>query len=1129
MKNYLFRILRMTANSFLMLFITSLFSGVLFAYTSDAQSIDDIRISLKLDQQDLPQVFKEIEEKSGMSFTYQFSTTLFKDNPSRISLQAENETLSKILYDIAGQSGLSFKQVNENISVKVRNTELFSAGTTSAVEEIKIKGTVLDEKGNSIPGATVLVKGTTTGTATDLNGAFSFNVPDGATLIISFVGYVTQEVAIGNRQNIEVVLKEDAAQLDEVVVVGYGSQKKSDLTGAISSLNADDLTSGGTVSNVAQAIQGRASGVVVTQNSKAPGGSMSIRIRGANSVSSSNEPLYVVDGFPTDNGININPEDIASMEILKDASATAIYGSRGANGVVLISTKRGKAGEGNIAINAYTSTQNVIMPFNMLDGKDYMNLANDLYKEINGQENQENGAYTASQLASDVNTDWIDVTTRRSLVQNYSLQITGGSEKTKILTSLGYFDQEGVLNNTSFSRLSGRVNVDHQINDYIKTGVTMMAQRENSNYQVYDGNILNSNVLYSILTYDPTVPVYNADGSFARPPGGRGDNPLANLTARQNDVQKSTLNGSMFLEIALAKGLKARIDAGTEIREDRLGGYLSRASYQGGINDGVANLSSYSLTHNLFDMFLTYDKDINDRHTFQVMGGYSYEKYINESNGINVYGFSTDLYGYNNVGAASTITGVSSGKSENLLVSFFGRGNYSLDDKYLFTFTVRADGSSRFGEENKWGVFPSGSFAWRVVDEDFMQNQTLFSDLKFRMGYGRTGNERIGNYASYGLVSNAKYTYDGFTNSSGTYLNNTSPENSKLKWETTDQYNLGVDFSLFDNRLTFNLDGYYKRTDNLLIRVNLPKYSGYSSGLSNVGSTENKGFEFGMEYQVPTSSDFSWKTGLNFSVNKNKVLSLGDQSEILLTSSKPIGNVSEESYAIIQEGQPLGSLYGYKYIGVLQEGETYAPQPNSKAGDPLFVDVNGDGLITSADRSIIGSAYPKFTFGFNNSFFYKNFDLSLFFYGKVGNDLLNMTRMNLEWNRTEESLNRWTPSNTETDIPRNGFFYSQYGGYINDHFIEDASFVRLRNITLGYNVPLKTKAVQSIRIYAMGENLFTISNYSGWDPEVDTKGYENDNLVKYGGNAQSANAGAGLDFNSYPSMRSFTIGISAKF
>ncbi|MEJ4088982.1 TonB-dependent receptor [Galbibacter orientalis] len=1000
----------------------------------------------------------------------------------------------------------------------------------SFAQEKTITGTVTDsESGIPIPGANVMVQNTTKGAVTDFDGNYSISVEEGATLLFTYIGYKEKKVLVGGANAINVSMEISASELEEVVVVGYGSQKKSDLTGAIASLSSEDLTSGGSVSNVAQAIQGKASGVVVTQNSKAPGGSMSIRIRGNNSVSSTNEPLYVVDGFPTDNGVNINPDDIASMEILKDASATAIYGSRGANGVVLITTKRGKEGVSSITVNSYTSVQNVINPFNMLNGKDYMNLANDLYMEIPGQEGQTNGVYTKSQLQSDVNTDWVDATTRTGIIQNYGFQITGGTEKTKILTSVGYFDQDGVLKNTNFSRVSGRINIDHQINNFMKTGVSMMAQREKSNYQIYSGNILNSNVLYSILTYDPTVPVYNSDGSFARPPGGRGDNPLANLHARQNDSQKDAFNGTLYFEFDLAKGLKARMDAGTEIRYEGIGTYLSRDSYQGSIDNGVASTVDYNLTHNLFDLFLTYDKQFAENHKFQIMGGYSYEKYVNTQKGINVYGFSTDIFGYNNLGAASTITGVSSYKSENSLASFFGRANYTFSDKYLLTFTVRADGSSRFGEDNRWGVFPSGSFAWRVINESFMENQKMFSDLKFRIGYGKTGNERIGNYASYGLVSNASYTFNGEQNSSGTYLNNTSPENSKLKWETTDQYNVGVDFGFFNNRLKFNLDGYYKETKNLLIRTNLPLYTGYRSGLNNVGAIENKGFEFGVESKNFVKENFTWSTLLNFAVNRNKVKSLGGQSEILLTSSKPVGNVSEEAYAIIREEEPLGSLFGYKYVGVLQQGETYAAQPNSVAGDPLFEDVNGDGIISSADRTIIGNASPDVTFGFTNNFTYKDFDFSVFIYGNAGNDLLNMSRMNLEWNRTQESLNRWTPQNTDTDLPRNGFYYSQYGGYVNNHFIEDASFIRLRNLTVGYTLPLESESIRSIRLYLMGENLFTITSYSGWDPEVDTKGYENNNGISSGGNQQAANAGAGLDFNSYPSMLTFTFGLSVNF
>lgn len=996
-------------------------------------------------------------------------------------------------------------------------------------ERITVQGTVVgSEDGMPIPGANIIEKGTTNGSVTDFDGNFSIKVSQDATLVISFLGFANKVVRIEGKTNFQIALESSASDLDEVIVVGYGTQRKSDLTGAISSVSGEDLTKGGAVSNVAQALQGKASGVTVTQNSNAPGGSMSIRIRGSNSVSSSNEPLYVIDGFPTTNGNNINPDDIASMEILKDASATAIYGSRGANGVVLITTKRGKAGQSSISYTGYTSFQKATKPFQLLGSQDYMLLANDLYSEIEGQENQEFGTYTQSQLNSTVNTDWIAATTRNGKIQNHNIQFRTGGDKTQVLSSIGYFNQEGILKNTNFERVSGRINIDQTFNEYIKSGASILAQRETSNYQIYDGNILNSNVLYSILTYDPTVPIYNDDGSFGRPPGGKGDNPLANLVSRINDLTKDKFNGTMYLEVTPSEGLSVRMNAGTEITHDQIGGYLPKSTYQGSIDNGVANVADYSLTHNLIDVVVNYKNVFNKKHSISVLGGYSYEKFINQNKGINAYGFSTDLFEYNNLGAASTITGISSYKSENMLVSFFGRANYSFDDKYLVTLTVRTDGSSRFGEDNKWGTFPSGSFAWKIINENFMADQSTFSELKLRAGYGKTGNERIGNYASYGLIANSQYTFDGETNTSGTSLSSNSPENTSLKWETTSQYNVGVDFGLLKNRINFSLDAYYKQTDDLLIKVNLPLYSGYTSGLSNVGSIENKGIEFSANSKNFVG-EFSWETQLNLAVNENKVLSLGKENEILLTSSKPFGSVSEENYAIIREGEPLGSLFGYKYLGVIQQNENYEPQPNSSPGDPKFADLDGDGKITSADRAIIGSAHPKLTFGITNNFKYKDFDLSFFLYGNVGNDLLNMTRMNLEWKRTTDALNRWTPENTDTNIPRNGFYYSKYGGYINDHFIEDASFLRLRNLTLGYNVPFKTEIIESLRVYVIAENLFTITGYSGWDPEVDTKAYENDSSIRQSGNSQSANAGAGLDFNSYPSMRSFTFGINLNF
>ena len=1000
---------------------------------------------------------------------------------------------------------------------------------TSAPWAITVSGQVTDDTGEGLPGVNIVVKETSRGAVTDIDGNYRIVAPLAeSVLVFTFVGYLTQEIVVGNQQEINVELVSDVTSLDEVTVVGYGTQKKRDLTGSVVSLKSEDLTLGGTVSNVAQSLQGRAAGVMVTQNSKAPGGSMSVRIRGSNSISSTNEPLYVVDGFPTVNGADINPNDIASLEVLKDASATAIYGARAANGVILITTKRGEAGENKISYDGYVGVQRVRNPFDMLAGQQYMRLANDLYQEIEGQENIQNGVYTASQLQSEVNTDWIEETTRQGVVQNHNIQFKGGSEKTRVLTSLGYFDQQGVLKNTDFSRVSGRINIDQEVNDYVRAGASLFAQRENSNYKVYDGNILNSNVLYSILTYDPTVPVYNTDGSFGRPPGGKGDNPLANLVGRINDKQLDKLNGNMFVEIEPIEGLTARIRGGIETVHNAQGSYLPRSTYQGSIDNGVASVYQYTFNHQLLDGWITYAKTIGDIHSLNVLAGYSYEKRSSESQNVQVKDFSTDLFSFNNLGAASTITGVSSGKTENLLTSFFGRVNYSLMDKYLFTFTLRTDGSSRFGENNRWGTFPSGSFAWRLSDEAFIQDLGLFTDLKFRAGYGKTGNDQVGNYASYALISNTHVTFDGATNTAGTHLSQSTPENSSLKWETTSQYNAGFDMSFFEARLALTIDGYFKKTTDLLIRKNLPSYSGFTSGQSNVGSIENKGLEFDITSRNLVK-ELRWDTKLNFAFNRNKVLSLGGESDILITSSKPVGNVSEEQFAIVSEGEPLGSLYGYVYEGVIQEGEAYAPQPNAQPGDPRFADVNKDGAITSADRTIIGSANPDFIFGITNSFYYKNFDLSIFINGSQGNDLLNMSRMNLEWQRTTEALDRWTPENTNTDIPRNGFYYSQYGGYINSHFIEDASFVRLRNLTLGYTLPVNGKIVESCRLYFMAENLLTLTQYSGWDPEVDTKRYENDPLVKNSGNSQTANAGAGLDFNSYPSMQSFTFGLNVTF
>ena len=1005
-----------------------------------------------------------------------------------------------------------------------------------------ITGTVTDEANtNPLSGATISVKGTTNAAVADAEGKFSIRVPSGnATLLVSYIGYETKTVTVnGQTTSLNVAMSSALGnQLSDVVVVGYGTQKRSDLTGAITTVKASDLTHGGTVTNVGQALQGRAAGVMVVQNSKAPGGSISIKVRGPNSINSSNEPLYVVDGMPTTNGVDLNPDDIESMDILKDASATAIYGARGANGVVIITTKRGKTGKPQISYNGYYGVQRIIDHYTMLNGKQYMTLANDLYEEIDGQQGQKYGVYTQSQLQSDVNTNWIKETTRPGTVSNHNVQYQSGGEYTKVLGSFGYMGQEGILKNTNYNRISGRVNIDQKINDYIKTGASVYAQRTKSNVQNYGGNILQSNVLLGILTYDPTVPVYNADGSFGRPPGGRGDNPLANLLGRQNDLTQDRLNGVAYLEVKPIKELTARVNAGTEITHAFTGTYLPRSTYQGGIDNGVASTSDVTADRQLFDATLNYSKDFNEKHNFGALIGYAYERSTSDVRNIGVKGFSTDVFGYYNLDAASTITGVSSGKSEYLLISMFGRLNYSYLDKYLVTFTVRRDGSSKFGENHRWGYFPSGALAWRLDKEQFIENLNLFSSLKLRLGYGRTGNDQTPSfYPAYDLVGATHLTFDGSSNVGGTHPIPSSPENIDLKWETTSQYNLGLDMGFLRNRISVSLDAYYKKTTDLLLARNLPLYSGFTTQQANVGSLENRGFEVDITSHNITGSKFTWDSRANIAINRNKVLDIGG-TDIFLTSSKPLGTVSEEQFAVIREGEPLGSLFGYVYTGVIQQGENYGPQPNSKPGDPKFADISGpngtpDGIIDNNDRTIIGSAMPKFIYGVTNSFYYGGFDLSVFFHGSVGNDLLNMTRMNLEWKSTADALNRWTPDNTNTDIPRNGFFYMKHGGYINSHFIERASFLRMKNITLGYTLNTHSKAIRSARLYVSLENLFTITKYSGWDPEVDTKAYEANPLQSNASGSpkggQTASGGSGLDFNSYPAMRTATIGINLNF
>ncbi|ETZ20360.1 TonB-dependent receptor [Pedobacter sp. V48] len=979
---------------------------------------------------------------------------------------------------------------------------------------IKVSGKVSDAKGEGIPGVSVKVKGGKVGALTDGSGNYALTAPDAQSILqFSFIGFDSQEFAVGSKTQINVTLKESQNDLEQVVVVGYGTSKKKDLTGAISSISKESLNLGGVTSNVAQAIQGRASGVQVSQASSAPGGSTLIRIRGGNSIKSTNEPLYVVDGFITDNGKDIAPSDIEDIQILKDASATAIYGSRGANGVVMITTKRGKAGKSVVELESYYGTQRIKEKPELMNATDYKAITN--AKAIEQGNPPE---YTAADLASTTNTDWFSLATRNASVQSHNLSITGGNEDTRISISGNYFGQVGALKKTDFNRYSGRFNIDHKVSKRFTTGANIYAARSFSEFKTYDGNIVPSNVLYGILFSSPAIAPYNADGTYARRNGR--DNPLAWLLEPTNDRYNNKMTANIFGELQIIDGLNLRVNAGTEFSATKEGTYLPTTLVSGEKVKGQASVNEVNATRNLIETYLNYKKVFNGIHSFAALAGFSYQFDQNERHYTQVQNFTTDKYLYNNLSAGAERIGAITNKEEEIRYSYFGRLNYALKDKYLATFTLRQDASSKFPTKNRVGYFPSGSLAWRVSDEEFMKNNTVFSNLKVRAGYGVTGNDRIANYiymSTYGptgvSLSEESDLYGG--------LVATRLPNPDLKWESNYQFDAGIDMGFLNDRINVTADYYHKTTTDLLLDIPVPQEFGFTVQTVNAGELQNQGVELSINTRNVETDNMTWNTTLNIAYNKQKATDLFGRPYIISQTSNPDGSVPAADFTKLVVGRELSELYGYVYDGVIKTDEVYAPQPLSKPGDPKYKDLNGDGAITADDRQILGNAYPHYVLGFNNSFTYKGFELGVFFQGAFGADLYNMNRLLLETYTGTDALQRWTPQNNNTDIPRNGYFTSKYGGYINSRFVENASYVKLKNLTIGYNIPTSKigflKGVSKAKIYFTAQDIFTITNYSGPDPEVSTNDAGNSNLR------------AGLDFNAYPAYRSFTLGLKLNF
>ena len=976
---------------------------------------------------------------------------------------------------------------------------------------ITVQGTVRGSEGELLPGVTVVVRGTTNGTATDVNGNYRLeDVPSGGTLVFSFVGLKTREIPVNGRSVIDVSLEKESIGLEEVVAVGYGSQRKRDLTGSVASVSTENLESL-PLPSIGDAMQGKAAGVQIISNGT-PGSDPTFLIRGAGTINNNN-PLLVIDGVPTQSGLNqLNMEDVESIQVLKDASATAIYGSRGANGVIIITTKKGTSGKGRINFNAYYGIQEATSMVDVLDASQFAALHNDM---------MENAGLATNPAYSDPSslgegTDWVGALFGTAPIQNYTLSYSGGNEKTTYYISGNYFDQEGIVINTGFKRYAFKVNSETQLFDRVRFGNNLSLNHDDK----YSGSYSILDALRAL----PTQPIYNADGTYSGPvgmPSWVGDivNPVGRATINENTTLGYNLLGSFFGEIELLEGLVFKSQAGIKANfwQDR--NWAPKYDFEPTPQElsYLGESFNKSITWN-WDNTFTYNTTINDVHRLTVLAGTSAQenkfKFISAS----IQEFASDRTQQLDNGLSQKDVG-GNGSSWSLM-SYIGRVNYSYADKYLVTATVRRDGSSRFGENNKWGIFPSGSLAWRISEEDFMQSASQIDDLKLRAGYGVTGNQEIGNYSFASALSTIKYNFNN------NLVNAVVPivmPNPNVQWESQKQVNIGFDATLFDQRLAVTFDAYQKNTEDMLVPMAVPITTGYSDiavPFINAGEVVNKGIELTVTSHN-LRGEVTWDTDFNISFNQNEVKSLND------TIPMARGSVGfNQQIARIEAGQPMDVFYGFVTDGIFQtqaEVDQHALQvpgddvyARTSAGDIRFRDLNSDGIIDDDDRTYIGNPNPDFIFSLNNRFAYKGFDLTVFLQGVYGNDIYNANRiwnegMAVAQNQNISTLNRWTGEGTSDDMPRAVFNDPNKNIRPSNRFVEDGTYLRVKNVTLGYTLPgqvTQKVRMESARIYVSGTNLLTFTDYSGFDPEVGANG---------------------IDLSTYPVTRTVSMGININF
>lgn len=952
---------------------------------------------------------------------------------------------------------------------------------------------VVDELG-PLPGAAVLVKGTTNGQAVDNNGVCTISsVPDKAVLVISCLGYDDTEVIWNGKSDITVRMKSSSQLLDETVVVGYGTQRKKDLSGAIAQVKGDVINEYSTLS-VANALQGRVAGVEISQLNGQPGAGMQVRIRGANSIKGSNDPLWIIDGFPGDINM-INTSDIESVEILKDASATAIYGSRGANGVVIVTTKRAKQGDLHVEYNGSAGVQTLTKTLEMLSGDEYMHYLNDK-AAIQGNP----AVFTPEQIAANQwSTNWQDEITRPALLTDHSVSVSGGNDKMQSIVGASWFRQDGIVKRSGYQRASINAKLNYNISKYVSTNANIIYS-----YTVHDQ--MNSQgggtsaIVSSFKTSPLATPHYD-DGTwndFVSQPAG-GLNPVAYLYEVSNRWRSNRIVANAGITIRPVSGLSIQLTGNVRNGLSRKD-YFKTKKYPNSV--GEASISFGDTMDLSGNGIITYDKSFG-KHNLNVMGGVTYEQDITKSTSTGTArGFLSDVVESFDLDAADTKGLPTSGYSDWKLLSFLGRLNYNYDNRYLLTVNFRADGSSRYSRGNKWGYFPSAAFAWRASQEDFLRNVDWLSELKFRVGYGVTGSTAISPYSTQNTLESVNVVFDKQTTvgyaPKDTYLGD-------LRWETTAQLNTGFDLSVFHDRLRITADYYHKRTYDLLNDVEMPRSSGYTTALRNIGSIRNSGVELQADARLIDRS-VKWDLGVNFSLNRSKILKLADGKDIF--GSKISNTIISDQLNVMREGERMYLFYGYVEDGYDDKGQL------------TYKDLDEDGSITTKDKRVIGDPNPDFLLNFNTSVSWKGFTLSAFFQGSFGGDLYSLTMATIAYDYANNGnvlkdvyYNHWTPDRTDAKYPN---LISNLNLKLSDRFVYDATYLRLKNVELSYAIPCKGSFLKKAKVYVSGQNLVTFTSYPLWNPDVNAKG---------GG----ASLTQGVDDSCYPIARTLTLGCRLTF